>query len=68
MSYTPLSFNNPPELSDQTASQLLDMLYGLAAAVENHYRQAVARPPLGYTKLQPRRNLDAVIAAFGITR
>ena len=37
MSYTPLSFNHPPELSDQTASQLLDTLYELATAVENHY-------------------------------
>ncbi len=37
MSYTPLSFNNPPELSDQSASELLDMLYGLVAAVEYQY-------------------------------
>ena len=43
MSYTPLSFNNPPELSDQTASQLLDMLYELAAAVENHYAVQIRR-------------------------
>jgi hypothetical protein len=43
MSYTPLSFNNPPELSDQTASQLLDMLYGLAAAVEHHYAVQIRR-------------------------
>jgi hypothetical protein len=43
MSYTPLSFNNPPELSDQTASQLLDMLYELAAAVENHYAVQLRR-------------------------
>jgi hypothetical protein len=43
MSYTPLSFNNPPELSDQAASQLLDMLYELAAALENHYALQIRR-------------------------
>lgn len=43
MSDTPLSFNNPPELSDQTASQLLEMLYELAAAVENHYAAQILR-------------------------
>jgi len=43
MTYTPLSFNNPPELSDQSASQLLDMLYELAAAVENHYAVQLRR-------------------------
>jgi len=43
MSYAPLSFKNPPELSDQTASQLLDMLYELAAAVENHYAAQIQR-------------------------
>ena len=43
MSDTPLSFNNPPELSEQTASALLDMLYELAAAVENHYALQIRR-------------------------
>lgn len=43
MSDTPLSFNNPPELSEQSASQLLDMLYELAAAVENHYAVQIRR-------------------------
>ena len=43
MSDTPLILNNPPELSDQTASQLLDMLYELAAAVENHYAVQIRR-------------------------
>jgi len=52
MSYTPLSFNNPPELSDQSASQLLDMLYELATAVENHYG------------LQIRRHHDDLFADF----
>ena len=43
MSETPLSFNNPPELSDQSASALLDMLYELATAVENHYGLQIRR-------------------------
>jgi hypothetical protein len=43
MSETPLSFNHPPELSDQSASALLDMLYELAAAVENHYGLQIRR-------------------------
>jgi hypothetical protein len=38
-----MNFNNPPELSDQTASQLLDMLYELATAVENHYAVQIRR-------------------------
>jgi hypothetical protein len=32
-----LILNNPPRLSDQAASQLLDLLYELTAALENHY-------------------------------
>lgn len=43
MSDTPLSFNHPPALSDQTAAQLLDMLYEMAAAVENHYAAQIRR-------------------------
>ena len=43
MSHEPLSFNNPPQLSDQSASDLLDMLYELAAAVENHYAAQIRR-------------------------
>ena len=37
MSHTPLILNHAPELSDEAASQLLDMLYELTAALENHY-------------------------------
>jgi hypothetical protein len=37
MSEIPLILNNPPELSDEAASQLLDLLYELTAALENHY-------------------------------
>jgi hypothetical protein len=37
MSEIPLILNNPPELSDEAASQFLDMLYELTAALENHY-------------------------------
>lgn len=32
----PLILHNPPELSDEAASQFLVMLYELATAVENH--------------------------------
>ena len=51
MSKIPLILNNPPELSDEAASQLLDMLYELTTAFENHYfdqlrryRQPARRP------------------------
>ena len=37
MSEIPLILNNPPELSDEAASKLLDLLYELTAALENHY-------------------------------
>ena len=37
MSEIPLILNDPPELSDEAASQLLDLLYELTTAFENHY-------------------------------
>ncbi len=43
MSDTPLILNNPPELSDEAASALLDMLYELTTAFENHYVQQLRR-------------------------
>ncbi|MCP3886717.1 MAG: hypothetical protein GY700_14845 [Propionibacteriaceae bacterium] len=43
MSEIPLILNNPPRLSDEAASQLLEMLYELAAAVENHYAVQIRR-------------------------
>ena len=43
MSHTPLILNNAPELSDEAASQFLDMLYELATAVENHYFHQLRR-------------------------
>jgi hypothetical protein len=36
MSEIPLLLHNPPELSDAAASQLLDLLHELTAALENH--------------------------------
>ena len=42
MSIHPI-LNHPPELSDETASALLDMLYELATAVENHYALQIRR-------------------------
>jgi hypothetical protein len=43
MSETPLILNNPPRLSDEAASQLPEMLYELAAALENHYAAQLRR-------------------------
>ena len=37
MTEIPLILSNPPELSNEAARQLLDMLYELATALENHY-------------------------------
>jgi hypothetical protein len=37
MSEIPLILNDPPELSDEAARALLDMLYELTTAFENHY-------------------------------
>ena len=36
MSEIPSILNNPPELSDQAASQFPDLLYELTAVLENH--------------------------------
>ena len=43
MSEIPLILNNPPRLSDEAAAQLLEMLYELAAALENHYTAQLRR-------------------------
>jgi hypothetical protein len=43
MSEIPLILNNPPELSDEAASALLDMLYELTTAFENHYLHQLRR-------------------------
>ena len=43
MSEIPLLLHNPPELSDAAASQLLDLLYALTAALENHYLAQLRR-------------------------
>ena len=43
MSEIPLILNNPPELSDEAASQLLDLLYELTTALENHYAGQLRR-------------------------
>ena len=39
----PLILNNPPQLSDEAAGQLLEMLYELAATLENHYAAQLRR-------------------------
>ena len=38
-----LLFVEPPELSDQTASEMLDFLYELTTAFENHYAAQLRR-------------------------
>jgi hypothetical protein len=38
-----LLFVDPPELSDQTASEILDFLYQLSTAFENHYADQLRR-------------------------
>jgi hypothetical protein len=43
MSEIPLLLHNPPELSDEAASQFLDLLYELTAALENHYGAQLRR-------------------------
>jgi hypothetical protein len=43
MSEIPLIFNNPPALSDEAASHLLDLFYELTAALENHYALQLRR-------------------------
>jgi hypothetical protein len=39
----PLILNDPPELSDEAASQLLDLLYTLTSAFESHYFDQLRR-------------------------
>jgi hypothetical protein len=53
MSQIPLILNNPPELSDQAASALLDMLYELTTALENHYFHQLRRYQDSATPPQP---------------
>jgi hypothetical protein len=38
-----LLFVDPPELSDKTASEMLDFLYELTTAFENHYAAQLRR-------------------------
>ena len=37
MNFQSLMFVDPPELSDKTAIEMLDFLYELTTAFENHY-------------------------------
>ena len=39
----PLILNHPPELSDEALRALLDMLYEVASALENHYAAQLRR-------------------------
>ena len=43
MNLQSLLFLDPPELSDKTASEMLDFLYQLTTAFENHYAAQLRR-------------------------
>jgi hypothetical protein len=43
MRETPLILNNPPPLSDEAIRALLDMLYAVASALEEHYDAQLRR-------------------------
>jgi len=43
MNIQSLLFVNPPDLSDKTASEMLDFLYQLTTAFENHYAAQLRR-------------------------
>ena len=43
MNLQSLLFVDPPDLSDETASEILDFLYELATAFENHYAAQLRR-------------------------
>ena len=52
MPYEPLILDDAPELSGEAAAQLLDLLYALTTALENHYfdriHQTLEPPPTQY--------------------
>ena len=43
MNLQSLLFVDPPDLSDETASEILDFLYELTVAFENHYGHQLRR-------------------------
>ena len=43
MNLQPLLFLGPPDLSDETASEMLDFLFQLTTAFENHYAGQLRR-------------------------
>ena len=43
MNLQSLLFVDPPDLSDETASEMLDFLYELTTAFENHYAAQLLR-------------------------
>ena len=43
MNHPSLLFVDPPELADKTASEMLDFLYELTTAFENHYAAQLRR-------------------------
>ena len=43
MNLQSLMFVNPPELSDKTAIEILDFMYELTTAFENHYAAQLRR-------------------------
>ena len=49
----PLVLNEPPPLSDEAAAQLLDLLYELTTAFENHYANQLRRYAQEIDRSQP---------------
>ncbi len=49
----PLVLNEPPALSDEAAAQLLDLLYELTSAFENHYANQLRRYAQDNDRSQP---------------
>ncbi len=43
MNTPPITLNNPPELSDEAAARMLDLLYELMTAFESHYAYQIRR-------------------------
>ena len=53
MTPSPLVLNEPPVLSDEAATQLLDLLYALTTAFENHYANQLRRYAQKIDRWQP---------------
>lgn len=55
MAWEPVALELPSELSDETVAQLLESLYALATALENHYSGQLRRYYCGGDERQASR-------------